>query len=73
MRVLDESFFKKTVPLTAARIFDPRHTTIIRKRCRIDTLDLPKVPPLQLDPDQERFPGKKVLLLRPEVKFDGVF
>jgi hypothetical protein len=71
MRVLDREFFKKTVPLSAARIFDAKNTTIIRRECKEDMLRVPRVDPMRLDPDQERYPNCKVLFMRPEVKHDS--
>lgn len=72
MRVLDKAFFQKTVPLSAARIFDVRQTGALRKACRPDVLHLPRIDALQWDPDQERYKGRKVMLMKPEVKHDGL-
>jgi tRNA (guanine37-N1)-methyltransferase len=71
MRVLDRSFFKKTIPLTAARIFDDRNIARVQKECKNDTLrlKLPMAPRLREDPDMG---GRKLLLLKPEVKHDGM-
>lgn len=73
MKVLDKSVFQKTVPLSAARIFDVRRTGEIRKICRPDALHLPKIDVLQWDPDQEKYKGRKVMILKPEVKHDGLW
>ncbi|KAF2634931.1 guanine(37)-N1-methyltransferase [Massarina eburnea CBS 473.64] len=70
MKVLDRSFFTKTVPTSVARIFSPKDISRCRKaldRSR-ETLIRPRIQPVQLDPDPERArDGLKCLVLRPEV------
>ncbi|KAH7123789.1 Met-10+ like-protein-domain-containing protein [Dendryphion nanum] len=70
MKVLDRSFFQKTVPTSAARIFNPKDIS----RCRNDldksrdTLGLNRIMPIRPDPEEERArAGVKCLLLKPEV------
>ncbi|KAL7275443.1 tRNA(m(1)G37)methyltransferase [Rhizina undulata] len=70
MTVLDRSFFKKTVPLSAARVFDIRNITKVQKECSRDMLKVPAAKPIQNDP--ELGDGRKVLLLKPEVKHDDL-
>ncbi|KAI9759180.1 MAG: tRNA(m(1)G37)methyltransferase [Chaenotheca gracillima] len=70
MRVLDRSFFKKTVPLAAAHVYEPRNIgAILQQITRSkDILRLVKIPSVQPLPDGESF--GKCLLLRPEVKLE---
>ena len=68
MTVLDRSFFQKTVPITAARIHDPKSISRIRKECAPDLL---RVRRMELMPADPANPGKKLMLLRPDVKADG--
>lgn len=74
MKVLDRSFFQKTVPTSAARIFNPKDIS----RCRNeldksrDTLNMNRVQPIRPDPSEERAAkGGKCLILRPEVVHNG--
>ena len=74
MRALDRAFFKRTVPLKAARIFDNK--TISRVRSELerskDALFKDRVANIVSDPDPDRAQhGKKCLILRPEVKLDS--
>jgi tRNA (guanine37-N1)-methyltransferase len=56
MKVLDRSFFQKTVPTSAARIFNPKDIS----RCRNeldkgrDSLGISRISPVKSDPDEER-------------------
>ena len=75
MRVLDRSFFQKTVPTSAARIFNNKDIS----RCRTelhkakDALDLSRIAPIRPDPSEERAAnGGKCILLRPEVIHKGI-
>ena len=76
MRVLDRSFFKKTVPVSAARILDNK--TISKCRSELqrskDTLSLERytvIRPDPLEPDVKL--GKKCILLRPQIDDKGIF
>lgn len=76
MRVLDRSFFKKTVPVSAARILDNK--TISKCRSDLqrskDTLSLERytvIRPDPLEPDVKL--GKKCILLRPQIDDKGRF
>lgn len=77
MRALDRNFFRKTVPMSAARVFDPRNTSRVVKKCAADLLqkensNVPKgLRTIVPDPNSES--GGKVLLMRPGVKYDGSF
>ncbi|KAF1959112.1 hypothetical protein CC80DRAFT_490088 [Byssothecium circinans] len=70
MKVLDRSFFQKTIPTSVARIFSPKDISRCRKdldKAR-DTLLRPRIQPVQADPDPERTRnGHKCLVLRPEI------
>lgn len=68
MPALDRGFFKKTVPLTAARIFDQSQLPTIRQRIEIDLLEEKRFQTrIQIGKATE----SEVLVLRPQVRFDG--
>lgn len=87
MRVLDRSFFKKTVPISAATVLETKNISDVRKRLSAsnDILDLPRysvctIPnpgPLiigngqSLDLSSTEAKKKKCLLLRESIKHDG--
>jgi len=75
MRVLDRSFFKKTVPLAAARIFNNQHISQCRQALQKsnDLLRLERgATSIRADPSPELgTAGKKCLLLREEIKVEG--
>ncbi|KAI5796639.1 guanine(37)-N1-methyltransferase [Geopyxis carbonaria] len=65
MTSLDRTFFRKIIPLSAARIFDKKNIGRVRKDCAKDILRLQKVDSLV----EDRIDGvRKVLLLQPKVK-----
>ncbi|KAF2468119.1 guanine methyltransferase Trm5 [Lindgomyces ingoldianus] len=70
MKVLDRSFFQKTVPTSAARIFNPKNIATCRTELHRaqDAWLNARIAPIRLDPDEERARvGGKCILLRPEV------
>ncbi|KAF1942600.1 guanine-N(1)--methyltransferas-like protein [Clathrospora elynae] len=70
MKVLDRSFFSRTIPTSAARIFNPKDIARCRKELTAsrDTLPSTRIDPIRADPDPEKAQkGNKCLLLRPEV------
>ncbi|KAF1832377.1 hypothetical protein BDW02DRAFT_600006 [Decorospora gaudefroyi] len=70
MKVLDRSFFQKTIPTSAARIFNLQDISRCRKELTAskDTLPINRIDPIRADPDEARaMKGGKCLLLRPEV------
>jgi tRNA (guanine37-N1)-methyltransferase len=74
MKVLDRSLFKKTIPSSAARIFNNKNIAKCRKELTAshDTLPNNRFDPIRADPDAERAQkGGKCLVLRPEVVHDG--
>jgi tRNA (guanine37-N1)-methyltransferase len=74
MKVLDRSFFQKTVPASAARIFKPQDIARCRKELQLskDTLPNNRIQPIRADPDAERAQkGVKCLILKPEIVHDG--
>jgi tRNA (guanine37-N1)-methyltransferase len=76
MSILDRSFFQKTIPTSAARIYDPKNISRCRKDLTAskDTLPNNRVDPIRPDPDTERAQkGGKCLVLRPEVVHNGEF
>jgi tRNA (guanine37-N1)-methyltransferase len=76
MRTLDRAFFKKTLPVAAARIFNNQHIS----QCRMellkskDLLILERMSPIISDPEQDSAEvGRKCLLLQSSIKYDGNF
>jgi hypothetical protein len=74
MRTLDRSFFRKTVPLTSARIFQNSEISRVRKELSNtkDLLALPRLSSVQEITEQDGS-VRKALLLRETVKHDGMF
>ncbi|KAJ4343230.1 tRNA(m(1)G37)methyltransferase [Didymella glomerata] len=73
MKVLDRSFFQRTVPASAARIFKPQDIARCRKELQLsrDTLPNNRIQPVRPDPDAARAQkGGKCLVLKPEVVHD---
>lgn len=72
MKVLDRSFFKKKVSVSAARVLDVKSIS----KCRLelqrhkDVLSVPRISIIHPDP-QDPSSGRKCILLRPELKDDG--
>jgi tRNA (guanine37-N1)-methyltransferase len=71
MRTLDRSFFRKTIPLSAARVFKPSDISKVQKELvKTDLLVLPRISTVQ-SIKQEDGSVLKALLLREHVKVDG--
>lgn len=70
MRSLDRSFFKKTIPLSAARIRDNKQISKFRTELGRDLLKFDRIPAVRAVRDSQGQEAK-ALLLRPEVKPDG--
>lgn len=70
MRALDRSFFNKSIPISAARIFDNKQISKYRSELGHDLLRLDRMQSVQSVRDAEGHEAK-ALLLRPEVKPDG--
>ncbi|KAF2481427.1 Met-10+ like-protein-domain-containing protein [Neohortaea acidophila] len=69
MKVLDRSFFEKTVPLKALRIFDNKNISKVRSQLGKDVLVQERLANVYSDPDPERArSGKKCILLRPDIQ-----
>lgn len=71
MRTLDRSFFRKTVPVSAAKIFQNSEISRVRKAlgANKDLLVLPRLNVVRELKEQDGV--KKALLLREGVKHDG--
>lgn len=73
MRTLDRSFFRKVVPISAAKIY--KHSEISRVRKELsanrDMLVLPRLNVVREIQDQDGV-GRKAILLREDLKHDGV-
>ena len=70
MRALDRSFFQKTVPLAAARVYENNQISRCRTILGRDVLQLDRIASVRPDPDveYENKGGCKLLLLAPEVR-----
>ncbi|PQE07037.1 putative MET-10 protein [Rutstroemia sp. NJR-2017a BBW] len=73
--ILDRSLFSKTIPLSAARIANNKNITKCRSQMQKskELLLLERISNVRPDPDpQLAEKGGKCLLLKPEVKHDGM-
>jgi len=70
MRELDRSFFRRTVPLAAARVYENAQISRCRADLRRDLLQLERVGPIRSDPQDEndKKNARKLLLLRPDIR-----
>ncbi|KAL4810188.1 hypothetical protein BDV18DRAFT_150497 [Aspergillus unguis] len=70
MRVLDRSFFKRTIPISAATIFKPSDISSVRKELEKskDMLGLPRLPNVQEIKKDDAV--KKCMLLKESIKPD---
>ncbi|MCJ1257457.1 tRNA(m(1)G37)methyltransferase [Lignoscripta atroalba] len=69
MRVLDRSFFRKSVPLAAARVLDNKHISRCRANLGHDLLRLDRMASVRPDPEESDLKkGRKSLLLRPDIR-----
>ena len=74
MRVLDRSFFRKKVHLTAACVLNNQDITRCRSYLGPDILQVDRLTSVRTDPTDATQPngnGRKCLLLRPEIKPNG--
>jgi len=73
--ILDRSLFSKTIPVAAARIFNPKNISRIRSQLEKnrELLKLERITNVQSDPDPTfAARGGKCLLLKPEIKPGGM-
>src|SRR2546421_4410927 len=70
MHVLDRSFFKKTIPLSAATVFENRDLQRVRKELSRSG-DILSIDAIKITRDDETAPGKKCMLLNPAVDAKG--
>lgn len=74
MRTLDRTFFKKTIPTSAARILDNKDISLCRKILEKskEALIQNRIAPVRPDPVEEKaLRGGRCIILRPEIKHDG--
>jgi tRNA (guanine37-N1)-methyltransferase len=73
MRILDRSFFHKTLPIAAATVFEDRNLSAVREKVQRSgnllgvSLSIKAVVP------DETVPGRKCVLLRPGILATGLF
>ena len=70
MQVLDRSFFKKTVSISAAKVHDQKQISRLRSELQKDMLSLARISIVQKIPEAEGHSGK-ALLLKPDIKGHG--
>lgn len=75
MKVLDRSFFQKTVPTSAARVFSQKDISLCRKELdRSHELVGNRIMPIRPDPSEERArAGGKCIILKPDIVHNGTF
>jgi tRNA (guanine37-N1)-methyltransferase len=71
MHDLDRSFFKKTIPLSAATIFESRNIEKVRAEL-VRSGDILSIDTIKVTRDDETVPGKKCMLLKPAVDATGM-
>jgi tRNA (guanine37-N1)-methyltransferase len=71
MHALDRSFFKKTIPLSAATVFENRNLQRVRKELSRSG-DILSIDAIKITRDDETAPGKKCMLLNPAVDAKGM-
>lgn len=67
MKILDRSFFKKTVPISAAQVLDNRQISRLKIELRHEMLQLERLLVIRPIPNT----GRRALLLKPEIKAEG--
>ena len=71
MQVLDRSFFKKSVPLAAARVFEDNQIGPLRSHLRRELLEVERISAIRPVPsDQGSKRGQKAMLLQPDIRPD---
>lgn len=70
MHVLDRSFFRRTIPLSAASIFDAKFISQIRETL-LKSDELFRHPAFKAITPDDTAQGRKCVLLNPNVKHDG--
>jgi tRNA (guanine37-N1)-methyltransferase len=70
MHELDRSFFKKTIPLSAATIFEKRNIAKVRAEL-LRSGDILSVGSIKVTRDDQTTPGQKCMLLKPAVDATG--
>lgn len=70
MKIIDRSFFKKTIPTSAARILDQRQISKCRSDLHHDLLKLDRMQAVKVVRDSQGNCGK-ALLLKPVVQVNG--
>jgi len=70
MRILDKSFFKKIIPLSALTVFEDRNLSRVRMTLQKagDLLSINPIKPVRPD---ETTSGHKCILLRPGIESSG--
>lgn len=71
MRVLDRSFFKKSVSVGAAKVQDRKKISRLRSELSKDMLNMERMQMIQNIPESDG-QVSKAILLRPEINYRGV-
>ena len=68
MRILDRSYFKKDVPLAAARVLDNSQINRLRILLHQDLLQIDRMQNVRPDPEENDVKmGRRALLMRPDI------
>lgn len=67
MKILDRSFFKKSVPISAAQVLDNRQISRLKIELKNDLLQLERLLVIRQIPTT----GRRALLLKAEIKAKG--
>ena len=71
MHVLDRLFFEKTIPLSAATVFQKQDLERVRKEL-VRSGDILSIDAIKITRDDETVPGQKCMLLKPPVDATGM-
>jgi tRNA (guanine37-N1)-methyltransferase len=69
---LDRSFFKKTIPLSVATVFEKRDISKVRAEL-VKSGDILSIDGIRVTREDETAPGRKCILLKPAVDAAGMF
>jgi len=72
MRVLDRSFFQKTIPIAAATVFEDQNISLVRGKVQSAGHLFGVYSIKSIVPD-ETVPGRKCILLQPGIRATGIF
>ena len=72
MRALDRTYFRKSIPLAAAKVHSDHFVSICRTELSQDVLKLERMSIVKILKESESSNTHKALLLNPKIKTDSV-